>query len=239
VNSPAKIALVTGGAHRVGRAIAIALAQAGWDVAITYNQSRDEATDTVDALRQSGRRAVAIKADFTRPEKAVASVKTAIHKQLGKVQVLVNNASIYLPDADPSDARRMWAVHVETPLLLCRALAGDLQANGRVINMLDAMALKPWPKFAAYCTTKAALWNLTLSLARELAPKTTVNGIAPGVVLWPPGFPAAEKKKYLSKVPLGRAGTPEDVARTVLFFCRDADYVTGQMLLLDGGRSLQ
>jgi pteridine reductase len=104
--------------------------------------------------------------------------------------------------------------------------------------MLDLLAERPWPKFMAYCASKAALWNLTLSLAKELSPEVTVNGIAPGVVQWPADYPAAEREKYLRRVPLGRAGTPEDVAAAVVFLCSQASYVTGQVLRLDGGRSL-
>src|SRR5580658_10452538 len=203
---PPKTALITGGAHRVGRAISLALANAGWDIAITYNHSRDDAQSAIDEIRALGRRAIAIDADFTKPEKAVAHVKQTIHQKLGKLNILVNNASIYLPDTDETDARRMWSVHVQSPLLLCRAFAPDLRASGRVVNMLDMMVFKPLPKFAAYCASKAALWNLTLSLAREMAPGTNVNGIAPGVVLWPLGYPAKQRQAYLKHVPLNRAG---------------------------------
>jgi pteridine reductase len=133
----------------------------------------------------------------------------------------------------------MWAVHLEAPLLLCRAFEAPLrQSRGHVVNMLDLLAEKPMPSHAVYCASKAALWNLTLSLARELAPEVTVNGIAPGVVEWPADYPQAEREKYLRRVPLGRAGTPADVAEAVLFFCRTGSYVTGQVLRLDGGRSL-
>jgi pteridine reductase len=104
--------------------------------------------------------------------------------------------------------------------------------------MLDILAEKPMASHAVYCASKAALWNLTMSLARELAPDVTVNGIAPGVVEWPADYPQAEREKYLRRVPLGRAGTPEEVARAVLFLCAPGGYVTGQVLRLDGGRSL-
>jgi pteridine reductase len=104
--------------------------------------------------------------------------------------------------------------------------------------MLDQMIERPWPKYMTYCASKAALWNLTLSLAKELAPQVAVNGIAPGVVEWPADFPESEREKYLNRVPLGRAGTPVDVAKAVVFLCSPGSYVTGQVLRLDGGRSL-
>jgi pteridine reductase len=228
-------ALITGGAKRVGRQIALTLAEAGYDIAFTYHTSQTEAGELVALLEKTGANAVAIQADLSDP---VASVKQ-IASQIGELDVLVNNASIYLPGDDLEQGRRMWAVHVETPVLLCRAFEKTLrQTKGQVVNMLDVQAEKPMPSYALYCASKAALWNLTLSLARELAPEVTVNGIAPGVVEWPRDYPQADKEKYLRRVPLGRAGTPQDVASAVLFFCRDGSYVTGQVLRLDGGRSL-
>src|SRR4029079_11960237 len=130
--------------------------------------------------------------------------------------------SLYQPSAldqtNLEQMRRLMAIHFESPLLLAQALAPRLRAaKGHIINMVDLLAERPWPQYLSYCASKAALWNLTLGLARELAPEVTVNGIAPGVVEWPEGFPQAEREKYLKRVPLGRAGTPEDVAETVHF----------------------
>jgi pteridine reductase len=232
-------ALVTGGAKRVGRQICLRLAEAGYDVAFTYHKSEKDAAELVELLRGRGAKGAAISADLTQPAAAV----DLIAREVERVDVLVNNASIYVPgglrDFSGPDAKRMWAVHVEAPLLLCRAFEKQLRANrGHVVNMLDLMVERPMPAYMSYCTSKAALWNLTLSLARELAPQATVNGIAPGVVEWPADFPEADREKYLSRVPLGRAGTPEDVSKAVLFFCAQGSYVTGQVLRLDGGRSL-
>src|SRR5205807_1329425 len=112
------------------------------------------------------------------------------------------------------------------------------ESRGHIVNMVDLLAERPWPKYLAYCASKAALWNLTLGLAREFAPDVTVNGIAPGVVEWPDDYPESEKQTYLKRVPLSRAGAPEDVADAVMFFARSANYVTGQILRLDGGRSI-
>jgi pteridine reductase len=231
------VALVTGGARRVGRQIAISLAEAGYDVALTFNQSDSDAKTTVDLIQQAGRSALAIRADLT-DSSAVDDVRKSISSKWSRLDVLVNNASIYEPGDDSVQARRMWAIHFETPLALCRAFEKELrESRGHVVNMLDLLAEKPWPKYAAYCASKAAAWNLTLSMAKELAPEVTVNGIAPGVVEWPADYPESEKEKYLRRIPLGRAGTPRDVAAAVIFFC-NATYVTGQVLRLDGGRSL-
>jgi pteridine reductase len=235
-------ALVTGGAKRVGRQIALALAQAGYDVAITFNTSSDDAASAVDAIQRTGAIALAIKADLADPN-ATGSIAADVLTAFGRLDVLVNNASVYEPgglrDFDPVRARRMWTIHVESPLLLCRAFEKELRAaRGHVVNMLDLLAEKPMPSHLAYCASKAALWNLTLSIARELAPEVTVNGIAPGVVEWPADYPQSDREKYLLRVPLARAGTPQDVAEAVLFLCRPNTYVTGQVIRLDGGRWL-
>jgi pteridine reductase len=135
--------------------------------------------------------------------------------------------------------RRLMAIHYESPLLLAQAFEALLrQARGHVVNMVDLLAERPWPQYMPYCASKAALANLTLSLARELAPDVTVNGIAPGVVEWPPDYPEAEKQKYLKRVPLSRAGTPQDVANLVHFLATGGSYITGQIIRLDGGRSI-
>jgi pteridine reductase len=234
MNAQRPMALVTGAARRVGRGIALTLADAGYDVAITFHHGEQEAGEIAELIRAKGAAALAVRADLT-DAKAVEPVRQAVMETFGRLDVLVNNASIYEP-GDSSD--RMWAIHAQAPLLLCRAFEKPLRAaRGHVVNMLDLLAEKPWPRYMAYSASKAAMWNLTLSLAKELAPEVTVNGIAPGVVEWPADYPEAEKEKYLRRVPLGRAGTPDDVAKAVLFFCQ-AGYVTGQVLRVDGGRSL-
>lgn len=238
-----RVALVTGGAKRVGRAIVERLANAGADIVFSYLGSQSEAKELESAIVAQGRRCRAVRADLTEPQAAVQSIAEAIVREFGKLDVLVNNASIYEPTPldqfDLAVARRMWAIHVESPLLLCRRLAPLLRASrGHIVNMVDLLAERPWPRYLAYSASKAALWNLTLGLARELAPEVTVNGIAPGVVEWPMDYPQVEREKYLSRVPLARAGTPQDVAETVHFLCAGGSYITGQIIRLDGGRSI-
>jgi pteridine reductase len=235
-------ALVTGGAKRVGAAIVRRLAAEGYDVAFTYQASSAQASALVDELR-SQVRVVAIQADLTKPEESVERIHTTFLATFNRLDLLVNSASIYrqasLAETDAAILQQLMNIHVHAPLCLCQKFEKHLrQSRGHVVNMLDLLAEKPWPKYLAYCASKAALWNLTLGLARELAPDITVNGIAPGVVEWPPGTPEQEKDLYLKRVPLNRAGTPEDVADAVMFFARTANYVTGQILRLDGGRSL-
>jgi pteridine reductase len=236
-SAESRLALVTGGARRVGRAIVEKLAGAGFRVAFTFHGSVDEAADLADALDL-----VAIRADLTDPAPAVAQIADELGDEPA-LDLLVNNASLYEPadlaSTTPEMMRRLMAIHYEAPLLLAQALAPKLRAaRGHIVNMVDLLAERPWPQYMPYCASKAALANLTLSLARELAPAVTVNGIAPGVVEWPPDYPEAEKEKYLKRVPLKRAGTPQDVADLVHFLATEGAYLTGQILRLDGGRSI-
>ena len=234
--------MVTGGAKRVGRAIVQMLADAHFDVAYTYLSSEADAQSLSSLLAAKLAKALPIKADLTQPD-AADHVHRAFASQFSRLDVLVNSASEFpAANLDATDAalvRRMTALHVTTPLLLAKAFAPLLRASrGHVINMLDLLAEKPWPDHLAYCTSKAAAWNLTLSLARELAPEVTVNGIAPGVIDWPADSTDAEREKYLKRVPLQRAGTPEDAAKLVRFLATEGSYITGQVIRLDGGRSL-
>ncbi len=229
-----KLALVTGGAVRVGRAIVEKLSKSGFLVAFTYWNSESQANEV--AKFTGGE---AIRADLTEPAGAVEQ----IGKSLDRLDVLVNNASDFLharlADTKIEQIRRLNAIHLESPLLLCQRFESKLRASrGHVVNMIDLLVERPWPEYLAYCASKAALASLTLGLARELAPEVTVNGIAPGVVEWPKDTPDAEKEKYLKRVPLGRAGTPQDVANLVHFLCTDGSYITGQIIRLDGGRSI-
>jgi len=234
-NAEKRVALVTGGAKRVGRAIVEKLAAEGFRVAFTFNSSEAEAAEL--AARVDGQ---AVRADLTDPVAATRTIREQFASQ--RIDVLVNNASIYHPaglsETTPQIMQMLMAIHYESPLLLAQAFAPLLrQSRGHIVNMVDLLAERPWPQYLAYCASKAALANLTLSLARELAPEVTVNGIAPGVVEWPPGYPEAEKQKYLKRVPLARPGTPQDVANLVHFLATGGAYITGQIIRLDGGRS--
>ena len=239
----AKVALVTGGAKRVGRAVVERLADEGFDVAFTYLSSEAEAAALEHELQSRGRRALAIRADLNRPDHAVNAVFQAFGQQFARLDVLVNNASLYQPgrlrETTLEQSSRLMAIHFESPLLLVQQFESMLRSSrGHVINLADLLAERPWPQYLAYCASKAALVNLTLALARELAPDVTVNAIAPGVVEWPPDYPEEEKQKYLKRVPLGRPGTPRDVANLVRFLAGEGSYITGQVLRLDGGRSI-
>ncbi len=243
MTSAKPVALVTGGAKRVGLAVVQTLAEAGFDIAFTYHTSRTNADELISNLAARDTKAIAINCDLTDPDSATGEIDDAIRSAFGSLKVLVNNASLYEPSDLQStnlpQLRKLMAIHVETPLLLCQRLEPLLRAShGHVINMVDLLAERPWPQYVAYCASKAALVNLTLSLSRTLAPDVTVNGIAPGVVEWPPDYPKSEQEKYLKRVPLARSGTPQDVANLVQFLVTRGTYITGQILKLDGGRSL-
>jgi pteridine reductase len=236
-----RVALITGGAQRGGRAIVETLAKNDFEIIFTFLSSGDEATKLVALLEAQSTRAAAVKLDLAQLDGALADVRKAV-VEFGRLDVLVNCASMYEPDPAVLDAafiERMRAVNVTAPVTLIESFAVELSASrGHVINMLDILAERPWPEYSTYCASKAELWNYTLSYARKLAPDVTINGIAPGVVAWPDDYPAEEKAKYLRRVPLGRAGTPDDVANLVHFLATQGTYITGQVIRLDGGRSI-
>ncbi|MEJ2535288.1 MAG: pteridine reductase [Gammaproteobacteria bacterium] len=239
---PGTWALVTGAARRIGAAIAEALHARGCGVIVHYHGSGTEATDLV--ARLNGRRrdsAQALQADLCArdgPDR-LAAAALDITPSLG---LLVNNASRFYPTAfgatTPAQWQDLMGSNVRGAFFLTQALAGALE-GGAVVNIVDIHARRPLPGHAVYGMAKAALEMMTLSLARELAPSVRVNGVAPGAILWPEHDGAGEERAdILSRVPLGRCGAPEDIAGAVAYLGLDAPYVTGQVLAVDGGRSL-
>ncbi len=242
--TPTRTALVTGGARRVGRSIVLHLARAGWDVAATYRTSVEEISTLADAVERLGRRFVQIRADFADPGDASERVAKHVRAQFDRLDLLVHNASVYEPDdlgsLDLATLRRDFAVHVETPLLLTRALRPLLEtAGGSVVTMTDVDLDRSRPSYLSYQITKAALANLTKNLARELAPRVTVNAIAPGAILWAEGMTNDEKAAYLKRVPLDRSADAGEVPGLIEFLATRGRYLTGQTLRMDGGRHLR
>lgn len=243
MDGPANVALITGGARRVGRAVALHLAHHGYDIAITYATSDAEAGIYADEMKTLGRRCLTVRADLTDLPAATDQIAAEVGSTFGRLDVLVHNASLYEPSGlnqiDLAQMRRFWSVHLEAPLLLTRALAPLLRASGgTVVMMTDAATGRPTPAMMAYFASKAGLENLTKSLARELGPEVTVNAVAPGVVEWAQATPQDVRDAYLRRLPLGRIGSPQDVARLVHFLATGGGYLTGQTFRLDGGRSL-
>lgn len=245
------VALVTGGARRVGRAICLELASRGLDILLTYNTGNADAENTLDGARALGVDARAAPLDLA-DTRAVQGWAGAAARSLHRLDVLVHNASTYEPSPlaalDPDRAAWQYAVNALSPLVLSAALAPRLaesprDGGGSIVAMLDIHAEHhPRPDHAAYAMSKAALGAMVRSLAIDLAPGVRVNGVAPGVVAWPESGPDADRDmqaRYLARVPLVRAGTPEDAAKAVAFLALDAAYTTGQVLAVDGGRALR
>lgn len=237
-----RAALVTGGARRVGRALALALARAGFDIAVHYNRSESEAQDTVREIESLGRRAVAISADLE-DAAAVAPLIDATINALGRLDLLVNSASVFerapVVDIDADAWDRVMAVNVRAPFLLSRAASAHLaRNNGLIVNIADLSALQPWPSYAHHSVSKAGLVHLTRVLARAFAPAVRVNAIAPGTVLPPEDWDGNDSAgPGPDRRVVATAGTPEDVAKALLYLV-DSPFVTGEVLRVDGGRML-
>jgi pteridine reductase len=237
-----KVALVTGGAVRVGREIARALAEAGADVAIGYRRSVAEARAAVRELEARGVRAFALRADLARPREAGALVAGAV-RRLGRLDVVVNNAALFFRTpvlaTTPAQFDRLLAVNLRAPFFVSQAAARVMsRRGGRIINIADVGAVRAWPGYVPYGVSKAGVVMLTRGLAAALAPRIQVNAVAPGVVLLPAGFPRESAARLAARIPMRRHGRPTDVAQAVRFFATCSSYVTGQVLFVDGGMSV-
>jgi NAD(P)-dependent dehydrogenase (short-subunit alcohol dehydrogenase family) len=238
-----KVALVTGGAQRLGRAIVLELARAGFDVAIHFNTSRDEAEETRTKVHALGRQAVLLQADLADESQTQHLIHDTTEK-LGPVGVLVNNASRFDRDEWHDATRQSWDDHIEanlrTPFVLIQAFARalPLTAEGVVINMLDQRVWSLTPHFVSYTISKAGLWALTQTMALALAPRIRVNAIGPGPALPSPRQTEALFAKQAASVPLGHGTSPAEVARAVAMIL-SLPAMTGQMIALDGGQHLQ
>ena len=237
-----KRALVTGAGVRLGRAIAIGLAEDGYDVAVHYNRSAEEASETRAAIEgKTGQTATLVQADLSDPD-GVARLAREVTVSGDGLEVLVNSASTYLQRRLEDVSAVAWdhvmAVNARAPFLLTSALHPLLDATGgTVINMVDLSALRPWRSYADHAVSKAALLHLTRAQAQAYAPRVRVNAIAPGNVLPPADATAEETEAFRQRVPLGRIGTPDDIVEAVRFL-RDAHYMTGEVVVVDGGLSL-
>ena len=236
---PQRVALVTGGAVRLGRAIALGLGGAGYDLAITYHASGDAAREVVDLVRQGGRRCEAFAADLSDPASA-DQVVDAVRESFGRLDLLVNSAASFeakpLLEVDATDWDAVMALNVRAPHLLVRAAAGMLrEASGSVVNLTDLSAFQAWTARPHHAVSKAALAHLTRVQARSLAPDVRVNAVAPGAVLPPDELLEARLEALAAAAPLKRLGSPRDVVDAVLYLAQ-ASFVTGQILVVDGGR---
>jgi len=235
--------LITGGARRIGRAIALAMAAAGGDVAFTYRSSADDARQTLADLKARGVRALALRCDV-REEKSVAAALRHLKAKFGGLDVLINNAGAYdTIDFEQISARQwddMFATNTRGPFLMSRLAAPLLRARkGRIINIASLGGLRPWASHAHYCASKAALIMLTQVMAKALAPDVSVNCVSPGMISTGGSQPTAFLRHVASKTPMKRAGTPAEVAAAVMFFASGPHFITGQVLGVDGGLGLE
>lgn len=238
------IVLVTGGARRVGAVIARTLHAAGYDLALHCRHSVAEAETLAAELEQlRADSTLVLQADLADPEAPAALIDTLL-AQTGRLDALVNNASAFFPTPVGSATLAQWddlfASNARAPFFLAQAATPALRtARGAIVNLVDIYAERPLANHPIYCMAKAALLAMTRALALDLGPQVRVNAVAPGAVMWPSeGKAYDDKQAMLERTPLKRAGTPEDVASAVLWLLRDAPFVTGQVIRIDGGRTL-
>ena len=241
------VALVTGSAHRIGRAIALELAASGWQVAVHYHRSAAEAASTVDAVQQAGGRAIAFAADLA-DEATCEALVPAVAQAFGRIDAVVNNASLFEYDSidtfSVAAMERHWRTNTAPAIVLARALhasvarPGAPAASGVVVNVLDQKLWNPNPDYVSYTLSKAALEAANTLLAQALAPRLRVCGVAPGVTLLSGAMSGSEFDAARRMTPLQRSSTPQDVARAVRFLL-ESPAITGTTLLVDGGQHLQ
>jgi pteridine reductase len=243
MNVENKIALVTGGARRVGKAIALALARSGARVLITYNTSIEEAALTVAEIERSGGQASALQCN-QRDLNAIDRLFDRLRLECDRLDILVNNAAIMerqpALDITPDDWSRVIDTNLRGPFFIAQRAAQWMLATGggAIVNIADLSALHPWPNYLTHTISKSGVVALTQGLALALAPAIRVNAIAPGMVLKPDKWSDDRWAKMIAALPLQREGTPEDVAEAVLY-CVRSEFMTGQTIVLDGGRSLK
>jgi pteridine reductase len=239
-----RVALITGAARRVGADIARALHAAGANILIHYRSSAAAAIALADEFNRTRAHSAAIFAAQLTDADAPDNLLAATLLEFGRLDILINNASSFYPTPVGKITLSQWddliGSNLKAPLFLSQAAAPSLRAQrGLIINMIDIHAFRPLCAHPVYSAAKAGLAMLTRSLARELGPEIRVNGIAPGPVLWPEGEMDEDlKREIVEKTALKRHGTPQDIARTALFLAKDAPYITGQIISVDGGRSI-
>jgi pteridine reductase len=234
------VALVTGAAKRIGRAVAVRLATEGADVVIHYNRSKSEADATVAEIAKLGRKSIAVQADLC----SLAQIKRLFQQtteHFGRLDILINSAANFLPAHLDDTTEKMWDAALDTnlkaPFFCAQAAAPMLKkSSGVIINFADIGGILPWPGYIPHCASKAGVIMLTKCLAKALAPEVRVNAIAPGTITMS-GDPSEWETDFIRRAPLQRAGTTEDVADAVSYLIH-AKFVTGQLLIVDGGRTL-
>lgn len=240
------VVLITGAARRIGAEIAKTFHREGFDVALHYNRSAEDANALAETLNSQRKNSAAtFQAELT-DVSAIKTMTKSVFQWRNKLNVLINNASSFYPTELGSASEEQWddlmGSNLKGPYFLCQAVAQKLrESSGSIISIADIYAKNPLKGYSIYCIAKAGNIMLTKSLAKELAPEVRVNGIAPGVILWPntdDQMSETTKHKVIDSVPLGRTGRPADIAKLALFLATTASYTTGQVIAVDGGSSL-
>jgi len=237
-----RVALVTGAGKRVGRALAVGLAAQGMKVAVHYHVSATGADETACMIREAGGIPFIVSADLTNGDASDAPVSDVVGEH-GALDVLINSSAVMertpLGSVTAAQWDAMMALNLRAPFLLAQAAAPHLtRAHGAIVNIADLAAFETWPSYIPHGISKAGIVYMTRALARTLAPNVRVNGIAPGAVLLPDGWTEEDASKLRESTPLARLGSPDDVVGAMLFLLR-ADYVTGETLIVDGGRHVR
>lgn len=238
-----QVALVTGGGRRIGRAIALRLANAGANVVVNYRTSRKEALETADEISALGAEALAIRADISKPREVQAMFR-AVDRRFHRLDLLVNNAAIFYPvpwdRLTERDWDRMLGINLKGSFFCAQAAARRMmkQSAGQIINISSLGGIRAWPHYMHYCSSKAGVIMLTKGLAKALAPRILVNSIAPGIILFPESRPDPVMKKIIQRLPLGRGGEADDIASLVVYLAAQNHFITGQVFTVDGGEGI-
>jgi len=242
-----KTAVITGSSGQLGSAIARAIGAAGCNCICHYNRNRQRAEELAEEIREMGVKAAAVKADFTELGQIEELFEEA--ERFGECQILINSAAVFsrqsLADVSFEEAERVLSMNLTAAILTSKAFAKVISAEfgtgdkviGKIINIADVGGVRPWAGYVLYCASKSGLIGATKSIAKELAPAVCVNSIAVGVVAWPSEFDESEKKRQLSFIPAGRIGQMSEITGAVIFLL-ESDYITGQTLIVDGGRCI-
>ncbi len=241
------VAVITGSTGRLGSAIAIALAEAGCHCICHYNKNHEKAKSIVEKIQHYKVKAEAIQAELTDKKQIENLFEQA--GRLGTPQILINSAAVFsrqpLKEVSFNEAQKVLNINLTAAILTSRNFAKSINENfpnsscvaGKIINIADAGAIRPWAGYVLYCSSKAGLIGATKALAKELAPAVCVNAIAPGIVTWPEGFDEQQKERQLSFIPIKRTARLQEITNAVKFLLEN-DYITGQVLCVDGGRSI-
>jgi len=243
MNLENKVALVTGAAHRVGKSIALGLAHEGMKIALHFNRSQELANQTLEEIEALGAKAFAIQGDFA----DVAQIKNVVkkcHEHFEQIDVLINNAALYFKtpvgETSESDWDNLIDINLKAPYFCAQYVSSLMkqQKHGQIINIADVAGISPWPEFIPYSASKAGLIAVTKGMAKALAPNIQVNAIASGTILMSDDATEEYKNEIKDSTLLKRLGTPDDIVNAVIFLLKGSDFITGEVVVVDGGRLL-